>query len=154
MKQSEGIQITDIADTYPDPRVLSLEQLKDNQENLPLEGKVYSAPVALATPSTDDGGIEELEKRLSLEALVARSLRTGLTFEERQVVALKSGLNGRDPHTVQEIANKMDLTPEVVVHLRGSARRIMAPRVHLSVYDVIDEGRRVWLPQYRTAIEE
>jgi hypothetical protein len=142
MLLSEGAHITDIADTYPDPSKLSLEQLAENKDNLSIDGRIYQVPHGLS----DDGGIDELEERLSLEALVARTLRTGLTFQERQVVGLKSGLNGRGPHTVQEIANKMDLTPVEVVHLRGSARRTMAPRVHLSVYDVIDEGKRVWLP--------
>lgn len=150
MIRSEGVHITDIEEIYPDPSTLSVEQLEQNQENLPIDGRIYQAPFGLSV----DGGIEELEERLSLEALVSRAMRTGLTFEERQVLGLKSGINGRGPHTVREIAGKMSLSPNQVNQLRITAGKIITMRLYSSVYDVIDKGAPIRFPLSRKSNEE
>jgi RNA polymerase primary sigma factor len=79
------------------------------------EGNLYDVLLNSDTPSPDKGLITE-----SLRKEIERALST-LTYREASIVRLYFGLNGKHPHTLEEIGEEFSLTRERVRQIKEKA---------------------------------
>jgi RNA polymerase primary sigma factor len=79
------------------------------------EGDMYDVMLSQDAPSPDKGLINE-----SLRKEIERTLST-LTYREASIVRLYFGLNGKPPHSLEEIAETFSLTRERVRQLKEKA---------------------------------
>lgn len=91
----------------------------------PSENGVFTIPDTSPPPGTS---VEESETKRHLSNLV-----DSLPERLREIIRLRYGLGGREPHTLQEIADRIDLTRERVRQLERDALKILklrAPKFH------------------------
>jgi RNA polymerase primary sigma factor len=79
------------------------------------EGNMYDVMLSPDSPSPDKGLIHE-----SLRKEIERALST-LTYREASIVRLYFGLNGKHPHTLEEIGEAFSLTRERVRQIKEKA---------------------------------
>lgn len=79
------------------------------------EGSMYDVMLSLDSPSPDKGLITE-----SLRKEIERALST-LTYREASIIRLYFGLNGKHPHTLEEIGEAFNLTRERVRQIKEKA---------------------------------
>jgi RNA polymerase primary sigma factor len=79
------------------------------------EGTMYDVTLSPDSPSPDKGLINE-----SLRKEIERALST-LTYREASIVRLYFGLNGKHPHTLEEIGETFSLTRERVRQIKEKA---------------------------------
>ncbi|MBN2349986.1 MAG: sigma-70 family RNA polymerase sigma factor [Bacteroidales bacterium] len=79
------------------------------------EGNMYDIMLNKDTPSPDKGLLTD-----SLRKEIERALST-LTFREANVIRLYFGLNGKHPHTLEEIGEEFNLTRERVRQIKEKA---------------------------------
>ncbi|MFO7924760.1 MAG: RNA polymerase sigma factor RpoD/SigA [Bacteroidales bacterium] len=79
------------------------------------EGNMYDVLLADNMPSPDKGLLNE-----SLRKEIERALST-LTYREANIVRLYFGLNGKHPHTLEEIGEAFNLTRERVRQIKEKA---------------------------------
>jgi len=79
------------------------------------EGSMYDVMLSLDSPSPDKGLITE-----SLRKEIERALST-LTYREASIIRLYFGLNGKHPHTLEEIGETFNLTRERVRQIKEKA---------------------------------
>lgn len=109
---------------------MTLEEVKTSMSN---SSKHLSMDAPLR--EGDDSGtmldvMPDPESPTPLDALLSNSLRTeiersldGLSIREADVIRLYFGLNGNNPHTLEEIGQKFDLTRERVRQIKEKAIR-------------------------------
>ena len=76
------------------------------------EGNMYDVILSADSPSPDKGLITE-----SLRREIERALST-LTYREASIIRLYFGLNGKHPHTLEEIGETFNLTRERVRQIK------------------------------------
>ncbi|UCH13892.1 MAG: sigma-70 family RNA polymerase sigma factor [Bacteroidales bacterium] len=79
------------------------------------EGNMYEVLLNKDTPSPDKGLLTD-----SLRKEIERALST-LTFREANIIRLYFGLNGKHPHTLEEIGEVFNLTRERVRQIKEKA---------------------------------
>jgi len=79
------------------------------------EGNMYDVILSADSPSPDKGLITE-----SLRREIERALST-LTYREASIIRLYFGLNGKHPHTLEEIGETFNLTRERVRQIKEKA---------------------------------
>lgn len=79
------------------------------------EGSMYDVMLSTDSPSPDKGLITE-----SLRKEIERALST-LTYREASIIRLYFGLNGKHPHTLEEIGETFNLTRERVRQIKEKA---------------------------------
>jgi len=79
------------------------------------EGSMYDVMLSMDSPSPDKGLITE-----SLRKEIERALST-LTYREASIIRLYFGLNGKHPHTLEEIGETFNLTRERVRQIKEKA---------------------------------
>lgn len=79
------------------------------------EGTMYDVILSPDSPSPDKGLINE-----SLRKEIERALST-LTYREASIIRLYFGLNGKHPHTLEEIGEAFSLTRERVRQIKEKA---------------------------------
>jgi RNA polymerase primary sigma factor len=79
------------------------------------DGNLYDVLLNSDTPSPDKGLITE-----SLRKEIERALST-LTYREASIIRLYFGLNGKHPHTLEEIGEEFSLTRERVRQIKEKA---------------------------------
>ena len=79
------------------------------------EGNMYDVILSPDSPSPDRGLITE-----SLRKEIERALST-LTYREASIIRLYFGLNGKHPHTLEEIGEAFNLTRERVRQIKEKA---------------------------------
>lgn len=79
------------------------------------EGSMYDVMLSADSPSPDKGLITE-----SLRKEIERALST-LTYREASIIRLYFGLNGKHPHTLEEIGENFNLTRERVRQIKEKA---------------------------------
>lgn len=79
------------------------------------DGNMYDVMLSFDSPSPDKGLINE-----SLRKEIERALST-LTYREASIVRLYFGLNGKHPHTLEEIGEAFNLTRERVRQIKEKA---------------------------------
>jgi RNA polymerase primary sigma factor len=79
------------------------------------EGNMYEVMLNIDTPSPDKGLLTD-----SLRKEIERVLST-LTFREANIIRLYFGLNGKHPHTLEEIGEVFNLTRERVRQIKEKA---------------------------------
>ncbi len=79
------------------------------------EGNMYDVMLNKDTPSPDKGLLTD-----SLRKEIERALST-LTFREANIIRLYFGLNGKHPHTLEEIGEEFNLTRERVRQIKEKA---------------------------------
>ena len=79
------------------------------------EGSMYDVMLSTDSPSPDKGLITE-----SLRKEIERALST-LTYREANIIRLYFGLNGKHPHTLEEIGETFNLTRERVRQIKEKA---------------------------------
>lgn len=79
------------------------------------EGSMYDVMLSIDSPSPDKGLITE-----SLRKEIERALST-LTYREASIIRLYFGLNGKHPHTLEEIGEAFNLTRERVRQIKEKA---------------------------------
>ncbi len=79
------------------------------------EGNMYDLMLNKDAPSPDKGLLTD-----SLRKEIERALNT-LTFREANIIRLYFGLNGKHPHTLEEIGEEFDLTRERVRQIKEKA---------------------------------
>jgi RNA polymerase primary sigma factor len=79
------------------------------------EGTMYDVMLSMDSPSPDKGLITE-----SLRKEIERALST-LTYREASIIRLYFGLNGKHPHTLEEIGETFSLTRERVRQIKEKA---------------------------------
>ena len=81
------------------------------------DGNMYDVLLNGETPSPDRGLLND-----SLRKEIERALST-LTYREASIIRLYFGLNGKHPHTLEEIGNMLGVTRERIRQLRDRALR-------------------------------
>jgi RNA polymerase primary sigma factor len=76
---------------------------------------MYDVLLSSETPSPDRGLLND-----SLRKEIERALAT-LTVREAAIIRLYFGLNGKHPHTLEEIGEELDLTRERVRQIKEKA---------------------------------
>ncbi len=79
------------------------------------EGNMYDVILSADSPSPDKGLITE-----SLRREIERALST-ITYREASIIRLYFGLNGKHPHTLEEIGETFNLTRERVRQIKEKA---------------------------------
>ncbi|MCK4855886.1 MAG: sigma-70 family RNA polymerase sigma factor, partial [Bacteroidales bacterium] len=79
------------------------------------EGNMYDVMLSTDAPSPDRGLLNE-----SLRKEIERALST-LTHREASIIKLYFGLNGKHPHTLEEIGEQFNLTRERVRQIKEKA---------------------------------
>ncbi|MBN1597092.1 MAG: RNA polymerase sigma factor RpoD/SigA [Bacteroidales bacterium] len=79
------------------------------------EGTLYDVMLSKDTPPPDKGLLND-----SLRKEIERALST-LTYREANIVRLYFGLNGKHPHTLEEIGEEFNLTRERVRQIKEKA---------------------------------
>lgn len=79
------------------------------------EGNMYDVILSTDSPSPDKGLITE-----SLRREIERALST-ITYREASIIRLYFGLNGKHPHTLEEIGETFNLTRERVRQIKEKA---------------------------------
>jgi RNA polymerase primary sigma factor len=79
------------------------------------EGTMYDVMLSLDTPPPDKGLLTD-----SLRKEIERALST-LTYREANIIRLYFGLNGKHPHTLEEIGEEFNLTRERVRQIKEKA---------------------------------
>jgi RNA polymerase primary sigma factor len=79
------------------------------------EGNMYDVMLSTDAPSPDRGFLNE-----SLRKEIERALST-LTHREASIIKLYFGLNGKHPHTLEEIGEQFNLTRERVRQIKEKA---------------------------------
>ena len=79
------------------------------------DGNLYDVLLNSDTPSPDKGLLNE-----SLRREIERALST-LTYREASIIRLYYGLNGKHPHTLEEIGEEFNLTRERVRQIKEKA---------------------------------
>jgi RNA polymerase primary sigma factor len=107
--------------------------------------------IALEKPVGDDGDsefgdfIEDIESPSPVESATQHMLQetieevlSELTPRQNQILRLRFGLGGGDPHTLEEIANKFGLSRERIRQLEKEAlRRLRHPRLAHNLRDYL-----------------
>jgi RNA polymerase primary sigma factor len=79
------------------------------------EGTLYDVMLSMDTPPPDKGLLTD-----SLRKEIERALST-LTYREANIIRLYFGLNGKHPHTLEEIGEEFNLTRERVRQIKEKA---------------------------------
>jgi RNA polymerase primary sigma factor len=79
------------------------------------EGNMYDVMLSKDTPPPDKGLLND-----SLRKEIERALST-LTYREANIIRLYFGLNGKHPHTLEEIGEEFNLTRERVRQIKEKA---------------------------------
>ena len=79
------------------------------------EGNLYDVMLSKDTPPPDKGLLND-----SLRKEIERALAT-LTYREANIIRLYFGLNGKHPHTLEEIGEEFNLTRERVRQIKEKA---------------------------------
>jgi len=79
------------------------------------EGTMYDVMLSVDTPPPDKGLLTD-----SLRKEIERALST-LTYREANIIRLYFGLNGKHPHTLEEIGEEFNLTRERVRQIKEKA---------------------------------
>ena len=92
-------------------RHISMDAPLSNED----EGNMYDILNNIESPSPDSGLLND-----SLRKEIERALST-LTYRESSIIRLYYGLNGKHPHTLEEIGEKFSLTRERVRQIKEKA---------------------------------
>ena len=136
--RSEGALISDVAIAsktgFTTQRIADLRQYQRKILSLDAPGRGDTAPIALRLPDPREEAESEVLLKEIEDDRVIEGLLQDLSSREAEVIALRFGLDGTGPRTLESVGNELGVTRERIRQIEAKVIKKLRSRVASGLY--------------------